>query len=224
MIQIVLLTVVFMSTAVARGKRRVSLPGRRALVIDERLSALRERPDARAGLEQRLRSGRVIGVLGWARDRAGARFLRVAVTRNTRGWIRAEAVARPGQPEDARRLMALIGESADDFNRARLARLFADEFRAAPLAPKALLILGEAGEKAAERLTREARRRLGEEAGRDYLLNYAGLDRYNRIGMTFEYDEAADRIVYDGAAYRELARRFPRSELASVARERLKGR
>jgi hypothetical protein len=55
------------------------------------------------------------------------------------------------------------------------------------------------------------------------LLNYAGLDRYNRIGITFDYDTAAERIVYDGAAYRELLRKYPRSAEANEARQRLEG-
>jgi hypothetical protein len=90
------------------------------------------------------------------------------------------------------------------------------------------VILGEAAENAAERLTRDAKRRVGDDepsAGlgkRDYLLNYVGLDRYNRIGVTFDYDEAADRMVYDGAAYRELLKRYPRSEEAQMARTRLR--
>lgn len=207
-VQIVLLIVVFTPAAPARSKRRVILPGARALVIDERLAALRERPDARAALAQRLRPGRVLGVLGSARDRAGTRFLRVAVTRNTRGWICAEAVVRPGQREDARRLMQLIEETADDFQRIRLARLLVDEFRAAPQAPQALRQLATAAERVADRLTRDARRRLGDEAGRNLWLNYPGLDRYNRLGVTFEYDAAGDRLVYDGAAFRELKRRY----------------
>jgi hypothetical protein len=123
--------------------------------------------------------------------------------------------------------MKLIEETRDEFVKARLAKLCADEFRNTKFGPKALVILGEAAESAAERLTRDAKRRVGDDepnAGlgkRDYLLNYAGLDRYNRIGVTFDYDEAADRMVYDGAAYRELLRRYPRSDEARGTREKL---
>ncbi len=53
------------------------------------------------------------------------------------------------------------------------------------------------------------------------MLSFNGLDRYNRAGVTFDYDEARDLIVYDGAAYRELLRRYPRSAEAAIARERL---
>ena len=210
----------------AQTKRRVFIPGQRAIVIDERLSALRAQPDVKAALDQRLRRGRAVGILGAATTRSGTRFLRVAISRNKRGWVLAEAVARLGNAADADRLMALIEETEDDFTKARLARLFADEFRVTPLAPKSLLVLGAIAEKAAERLTRDAKRRVGDEepdkglSRRDYLLNFNGLDRYNRIGVTFDYDEASDRIVYDGAAYRELLRRYPKSEEVKAARER----
>lgn len=203
------------------------LPGQRAVVFDEHLSALRARPDVKAPLKQRMRRGRRIGILGAGVARDGAKFFRVAVSRNTRGWVLANAVIRPGVAADAEKLMGLIEETSDEFTKARLARLCADEFRATKFAPKALMILGQAAEGAAERLTRDAKRRAGDaepNAGlskRDYLLNYVGLDRYNRIGVVFDYDAASDRIVYDGAAYRELARRYPQSAETQVARERL---
>lgn len=214
----------------AQTKRRVFIPGQRAVVIDERLSALRAQPDVKAALDQRLRRGRTVGILGAATTRSGARFLRVAVSRNKRGWMLAEAVARSGNAADAEKLMKLIEETEDEFTKARLARLFVDEFRATALAPKALLLLGSVAEKVADRLTRDAKRRVGDEepgrglGKRDYLLNFNGLDRYNRIGVIFDFDEASDRIVYDGAAYRELLRRYPRSEEVTAARERLEKR
>ncbi len=213
----------------AQTRRNVYVPGRRAIVFDERWSALRAQPDVKAPLQQRLRRGRLVGILGATTARDGAKFFRVAVSRNTRGWVLTDAVVRPGDSAEAGKLMALIEETSDEFTRARLAKLCADEFRATPLAPKALLILGQAAERAAETLSREARRRLGEPepdaaAGgqltrRHYLLNYAGLDRYNRLGIGFDYDAAADRIVYDGAAYRELLRRYPRSAEAQTVRD-----
>jgi hypothetical protein len=178
-----------------------------------------------------MRRGRRVGVLGAATAGDGSKFFRVAVSRNTSGWVLADAVIRPGAGADAQRLMRLIEETSDEFTKTRLARLCADEFRSTRFAPKALMILGAAAEDAAERLSRDAKRRVGEDdsegkpnAGltrRDFTLNYAGLDRYNRIGVTFDYDSASDRIVYDGAAYRELLRRYPRSAEAQAARKRL---
>jgi len=221
---------VWSANAQSVARRVQSLPGQRAVVIDERLSALRQMPDVKAPLLQRLRRGRVIGLsrTGGAKD--GPVYHLVAVTRRTRGWILAEAVVRSGRAEDAARLLRMIEETSDEFTRARLARICADEFRNTTAAPRALLLLGEAAEAASARLTREARRRardVGETATalqasrRDYLLNHAGLDRWNRAGITFDYEAQADRLAYDGAAYRELLRKYPRSDEAKNAQERL---
>jgi hypothetical protein len=218
-------------TATAQAGRNIFVPGQRAVVFDERLSALRARPDVKAPLKQRIRRGRRVGILGANTARDGSKFFRVAVSRNTRGWVLADAVIRPGVAADGERLTRLIEETSDEFTKARLARLCADEFRSTKFAPKALMILGGAAEGAAERLSRDAKRRVGENESdeepndgltrRDFLLNYAGLDRYNRIGVTFDYDAASDRIAYDGAAYRELLRRYPHSAEAQTAREKL---
>ncbi|HEU0175892.1 MAG TPA: SH3 domain-containing protein [Blastocatellia bacterium] len=218
-------------TTTAQPGRKIFLPGGRAVIFDERLSALRAQPDVKAPLKQRMRRGRRVGILGAGAAKDGAKFFRVAVSRNTRGWVLADAVIRPGNAADAERLMRLIEDTKDEFMKARLARLCADEFRSTNFAPKALMILSEAAEGEAERLSRDAKRRAGEDgpdtgpnAGlnrRDFMLNYAGLDRYNRIGVTFDYDAASDRIVYDGAAYRELLRRYPRSAEAQTAQARL---
>ncbi|MFN0108884.1 MAG: SH3 domain-containing protein [Blastocatellia bacterium] len=214
-------------TVAAQTKRKTVTPGQKAIVVDERLSALRTQPDVKAPLEQRLRRGRVVGILGARKSSEGQQFLRVSVTRNTRGWVLAESVVKSGNAADAERLLKLLEDTDDDFIKARLARLCADEFRSTASAPRCLLKLGEAAERAAERLTRDAKRRAGNEepsAGlskRDYFLNFNGLDRYNRIGLTFDYRENADRIVYDGAAYRELLKKYATSDDSPKARERL---
>ena len=225
------LAIVAAPPAPAQSKRQVFVPGQQAVVFDERLSALRDKPDVKAPLKQRLRRGRRVGVLGAATAKAGAKFFRVAISRNTRGWVLADAVIRPGVATDAVKLMRLVGKTRDEFTKARLAKLYAEEFRSTKFAPKALMILGETAEGAAERLSRDAKRRVGDDdpdtglnavlTRRDFILNYVGLDRYNRIGVMFDYDAASDRIIYDGAAYRDLARRYPRSDEAQVARKRL---
>ncbi len=202
----------------ARAKRKVFVPGQHAFVFDERFSALRAQPDLKAALLQRLRQGRVVGIVGARKNKSGSRFFKVAISRNRHGWILADAVARPGNQLDAERLISLIEQTGDDFAKMKMARLCIDEFRATKFAPRALLILAEAAERAAERVTRDAKRRSNDADTvdglnrRNYFLSFTGLDRYNRIGVTFDYDEASDRIVYDGAAYRELIRKYPRSE------------
>jgi hypothetical protein len=219
------ITVLFCVQVMA--KRSFFVPGQRAVVFDERISALRAKPDLKAPLRQRLRRGRVVGIIGARKNKSGAHFLHVAISRNTRGWLLTDAVARRGNLADAERLIGVIEETQDDFTKIKLARLCADEYRTTGFAPRALLILGKASEGAADRLSREAKRRIGngESIGglkrHLYFLNYAGLDRYNRIGVTFDYDETEDRMIYDGKAYRELLRRYPRSEEANEAKERL---
>jgi hypothetical protein len=208
-----------------RSGNNRGLRGQRAIVIDERWSALRARPEINAPLVQRLRRGRVVGVI-----KPGPQYHLVQLTRRTRGWILAEALARSGRADDAARWLRLIEATTDDFTRARLARLCADEFRHTPAASRALLLLGETAEAVSDRLTREARKRAGDEhaesathstlSRRDYLLSHAGLDRWNRAGITFAYEAEGDRLIYDGAAWRELARKYPGSDEAKRAREK----
>ncbi len=91
-----------------------------------------------------------------------------------------------------------------------------------------LLIYGDAAEEAAAKLSREADRRFekrelpaGGAPEFSYFLNYSGLDRYNRQGVTFTFDRAAKKFHYDGAAWREIVQRHPNSPEAAGARQRL---
>jgi hypothetical protein len=196
----------------------VAAQARRGVVIDERLSVLRVIPDPSSRLKQRLRPGRVVWINGTSRSTAGHLFLRVAVTQRTFGWILRESVAIRGVASDARRLIALIEETKDDFVRIRLATICADEYRSTPFAASALLLLGEAAERSAERLTVMVRRKL-DTKGEMFLLNDAALDRFSRAGVRFNVHDS--KLVYAGDAWREILRRYPGSVEATVARERL---
>ena len=211
----------------AQKRRRPPAGGGVAVVVDERLSALRDAPELSANLLQRLGRGRFVAVSGERAGRGGVTFLRVLVTRRTAGWVQAEAVVRPSRAGDDARLLRLIQGSAE-FDRLARARIFLDSVPRSALRPSVLRLLGEAAEEAAERLSREALRRLDPremEAGGapavSYFLNYNGLDRYRRQGVVFDFDAAAKRFRYDGAAWREILRRHPRSPEAARARERL---
>jgi hypothetical protein len=198
--------------------------GNQAIVCDERLSALRRHPDIRAPIVRRLRRGRIVTIIGPARGNSEqGLFVPVAVTRRTRGWILVPAVSRAGRSRDGQRILELIAESSDDFVAARLARICADEFAGTPAARVALLLLGEAAERAAEKLSRTIGRRSGISIVSDRVrwLSDPALDRYNRIRVLFELDSSGQRLVYDGSAYRELLNRYPQSAEAMVARERL---
>jgi uncharacterized protein (DUF3084 family) len=91
--------------------------------------------------------------------------------------------------------------------------------------PEVLLLLGDTAEALAAKLSQDAARRLKNNLGDapefSYYLNYTGLDRYNRQRVSFVFDKTTKRFHYDGAAWRELIRRYPRSSAASEARKRL---
>lgn len=230
---VVVFTLVFTSASAQTfpiKKRKKNIPGQPAIVYDERLSALRTQPDVKAQLVARLHREREVGIIGAPRStNGGPLFYPVAVSQNVRGWIIAEALARPQRGQDATRLMSLLEDTKDEFSRARLARLCADQYRGLELAPRALLVLGQAAEQAATKLSRDAKKRVGDAAepldknlsDRDYMLNYVGLDRYNKLGITFEYDGASERLIYDGGAYREILKKYPRSPGAAAAQARL---
>ena len=181
---------------------------RRAIVVDERLSALREHPHVEAKVRQRLRRGRVVWVIETRRSREGHSFSRVAVTRRTSGWIATLALVSRGRSSDGRRLIELIEQTPDDFVRIRLARICADEFRGTEWAPKALMLLAQAAERSAERVTLASRKRVG--GNDDFLIaNDVSIDRFSRAGIRFKAIDG--RLVYDGAAWREIARLYPKS-------------
>ncbi|HKC64442.1 MAG TPA: hypothetical protein VKB86_12440 [Pyrinomonadaceae bacterium] len=208
-------------------QRRAPEGGQRAVVVDERLAALRDAPDFSATLLHRLSRGRMVAVRGAKHTSDGVIFYRVAVTKRTGGWIQSEAVVSTVRKGDDERLLHLI-QNSEDFDRVVRARIFLDVFPRSPLRPAVLLLYGETAEKAASRLSRDASRRLDEKemlAGGapvfTYFLNYNGLDRYRRQGIVFIFDRATKQFHYDGASWREILRRYPHSPEAAEARKLL---
>jgi hypothetical protein len=219
-----------LSFADARAQRRRRAPGvggQPAVVIDERLAALRDAPRLTANLVQRLGRGRAISIVGARRGGDGLNFYQVAVTRRTRGWLQVEAVASPARAGDDEKLLRLI-RGSEEFDRIARARIFLDNFPRSPLRPAVLLLFGDEAEEAATKLSRDAARRLDEREMRaggasleSYFLNFNELDRYNKQGVTFVFERAAKRFRYDGESWREILRRHPRSPEAAQARQRL---
>lgn len=208
-------------------KQRVPPGGHVAVVADERLAALRSVPEPSARLLRRLSRGRFVSIRGASRSRDGLVFYHVAVTRRTSGWLQSDAVVASWRPGDDQRLLRLI-DGADEFDRVARARVFLDAFPRSSLRPQVLLIYGDAAEEAAAKLSREAERRFekrelpaGGAPEFSYYLNYSGLDRYNRQSVTFTFDRAAKKFHYDGAAWREILKRYPNSPEAEEARKRL---
>jgi len=197
--------------------------GRLAVVVDERLAALRATPQLNGKLVRRLSRGRLVAVRTSKTSSEGISFLLVNVSSRTHGWIQRDAVVSPSRSGDDRRLLTLIQHS-NGFDRITRARIFLDHFPRSPLRPEVLLLLGDTAEALAAKLSQDAARRLkdvGDAPEFSYFLNYTGLDRYNRQRVGFVFDKTTKRFHYDGAAWRELIRRFPRSTAALEARKRL---
>lgn len=203
--------------------------GRVAIVVDERLAALRRTPQLNGALVRRLSRGRKVAIRVSKTTSEGVVFLLVNVTSRTHGWIQREAVVSPGRAGEDRRLVDLIKES-DGFDRIVRARIFLDHFPRSPLRPAVLLLLSNAAEEQAVKLSREAAKRLNVTTSTistnstrefTYFLNYSGLDRYNRQRVHFLFDRTTKQFHYDGAAWRELLLRYPTTPEAAEARKRV---
>jgi hypothetical protein len=220
-------TVLFLSANVF-ARKRPPAGGRVAVVIDERLSALRATPELAGRLLRRMSRGSLVAIRGEKRSRDGVSFYHVNVTTRTNGWIQRDAVASPSIAGDDARFLRLI-KGSEDFDRIARAHIFLDNFINSELRPEVLLIYSQTSEDIAGHLSREAMRRLNAEemnAGgaplHSYFLNYTGLDRYNRQGVTFVFDAREKTLRYDGEGWQELVHRYPRSPEAVEARRRLK--
>ena len=211
----------------ALGKRRPPPGGRVAMVVDERLSALRTTPEFAGKLLRRIGRGGLVAIRGEKRNRDGVVFYRVNVNSRTNGWLQRDAVVCAWRSGDDARLLRLI-KGSEDFDRITRAKIFLDNFKLSEFRPEVLMLYGEAAEDAASRLSHDASRRLNEtemNAGAapvfSYFLNFNGLDRYNRQGITFVFDTREKRFRYDGESWREIVHRYPRSPEAVEARKKL---
>lgn len=208
-------------------KKRVPPGGNIAVIADERLAALRVAPSLSARLIRRLGRGKFVSVRTTRRNHEGISFSHVVVTRRTSGWVQSEALVMSGRNGDDRRLAHLIG-GTDEFDRIARSRIFLDHFPRSSLRPKVLLALGDAADEAAAQLSREASRRFERREipmdgapEHSYYMNYNGLDRYNRQGVTFTFDPGTRQFHYDGATWREIVRKYPNSPEAAEARKRI---
>ena len=208
---------------------RISFPkaptgGRLAIVVDERLAALRREPQLRGRLLKRLSRGRLVAIRASRTSPEGIVFFLVNVTSRTHGWIQREAVVSARHKGDDGRLFELINTS-QGFDKIVRARIFLDHFPRSPLRPQVLFLLGNTAEDLAPKLSREAAKRLNGSMGAapefSYFMNYSALDRYNRQRVGFVFKRATRSFHYDGAAWRELLRRYPNSPFAPDARKRL---
>lgn len=226
---LVVFTTICLSLLTLEVKAQRKVPAGRglAVVVDERLSAVRATPELSGKLVRRLGRGRLVAVRGFRTTPDGLVFLRVSLSSRTSGWIQQEAVASRFRKGDDQRLLKLILNSTE-FELVARARIFLDHFPRSPLRPHVLLVLGDAADNISLKLTRDAGRRLAgiesfsEASLSSYYLNYSGLDRYNRQGVRFIFDSGARRFYYNGAAWRELLLKYPLAPEADLAKQRLR--
>jgi hypothetical protein len=215
---------ILFSLGVSIAQRTPPTGGRLAVVIDEHLAALRATPQLNGRLVRRLGRGRMVAIRSAKKGADGITFFLVNVSSRTHGWIQREAVASPTRAGDDQRLMRLI-EHSQGFDRLSRARIFLDHFTRSQLRPEVLLLLGDTAEDLAAQLSTDAARRLKDNPGEapefSYYLNYTGLDRYNRQRVGFIFDKSTKRFHYDGDAWRELIRRYPKTQQAAEAKNRL---
>jgi hypothetical protein len=196
------------------------------IVVDERLAVLRNAPSLFARPIQRMRRGRALTVLE-SKEGDGVTFYRVAATTNTQGWVQKEAVAGRFRRGDDERLAQLI-QSSDGFEKIERARIFLDNFTESPFRPSILLLFGDLMEEIALKMSAEAARRLSRRemaaSGaplHSFYLNYASLDRYQRLGIGFVFNISTRLFHYDGASWREIVRKSSATNEAREAQNRL---
>ena len=218
------LLVCFHSTVNAQ-KRKAPQGGRIAVVIDDRLAALRSTPQLSGTLIRRLGRSRLVAIRGKSLSKDGVVFFLVNVTSRTHGWIQREALASPAQRGDDARLLRMIESSSSEVERISLSRIFLDYFSRSTLRSKVLLLMGDTAEQAAAKLTKGAEkqlaRRFNDASDQSLYLNYSGLDRYNRQGVKFVFDHRGKDLHYDGWAWREIVRAHKKSPELEAARTRL---
>lgn len=201
----------------------------RAVVVDERLSVLRETPDLNGKFVRRISRGDDLYVLGSKTGADGIIFYRVRVTSRSAGWLQSDAVVSTVRAGDDARLWQLV-QLSEGFDRIGRAQTFLEMFTVSTLRPQVLLALGDAVEEMAGKLTKEAQRRFdpaeiakGTAPDFSYYHNYAGLDRYQRRNIRFKFDRAKKEFHYDGTAWTEIVKKYPQSPEATQARQRLEG-
>ena len=197
-----------------------------AVVVDERLAVLRVEPSLFAKSIQRMRLGRIVTISG-SKEADGVTFYRVKALPNNYGWVQADSVFAKFRRGDDERFARLI-QASDDFEQIELATVFLETFTDSALRPAILLLLGDLVEESSLKLSNDATRRLNRRemaaSGaplHSFYLNYVSLDRYRRLDIGFLFNSSMKQLHYDGASWREIIRKFPKSAEAVEAKKRL---
>lgn len=198
-----------------------------AVVIDERIAVLRDRPSLFAESVQRMRRGRKVQIVG-EKEADGVTFYRVN-TEKTKisGWVQSEAVFGKFRRNDDERLAKLI-QASSGFDQLEIAVQFFENYPDSMLRPAILLLFGDLCEETAATLSKAATRRLDrrEMAAtgaplHSYYLNFVSLDRYRKLGIVFFFNSSTKNFHYNGAVWEELIGKYPKSNEAVEAQKRL---
>jgi len=197
-----------------------------AVVIDERLAVLRAAPSLFAKPIQRMRRGRTV-MIAETRETQGVTFYRVLAVPGTQGWVQREAVAAKFRRGEDERLARLV-QASDGFDQIERAQIFLENFTDSPFRASILLLFGDLMEEVAVKMSTDAAKRLSRRemtaSGAplySFYLNYASLDRYQRLGIGFAFNPGTKLFHYDGASWREIIKKSPRSNEAAEAQKRL---
>ncbi|GIU81133.1 MAG: hypothetical protein D6687_10360 [Acidobacteria bacterium] len=195
------------------------------VVIDERLSVIRDAPSPYAFPIQRMRRGRVV-VLKAVQNVDGVKYYQIQAG-NISGWVQSDAFVIAGEKSEEMRLLRLI-QGSKGFDKIERVALFLKHFPNSDLRSAALLLFGDLLEEAAENLSKEASRRLDQVEMRSssariesFYLNYSGLDRYRRLGAVFLFNPKTKSYHYDGQAWKEILDKYPNSQEAKEAKQRM---
>ncbi len=200
--------------------------GQTAVVIDETLSVLRDKPSLMADPIQRMHRGRRIQIMGIV-EADGVKFYRVTAPPSNFGWVQSDAVFGKFRPGDEERLAKLV-QASSGFDQIELATEFFNLFPESKFRPSILLLFGDLIEEASVKLTRDAGNKLkGKEMAASaapiysYYLNFVSLDRYRKLGIAFLFNSNTRQFHYDGSAWNELTKKYPASPEAAEAKKRI---
>jgi hypothetical protein len=214
----------------SKGKPAVAVKSREvgamAVVIDETLSVLRMKPSLFAEPVHRMQRGRKVQILGTA-EADGVKFYKVAAPPNNFGWVQADAVFGKFRSGDEERMARLV-QASDGFDQIELASVFFELYPDSQFRPAILLLFGDLLEETAAKLTKDAgsrlsRREMAASAAplHSYYLNFVSIDRYRKLGIVFLFNSALKAFHYDGASWKEIVAKYPKSNEAIEAQKRL---
>lgn len=200
--------------------------GQSAVVVDETLSVLREKPSLFSPSIQRMRRGRKIQIQGTA-EADGVKFYKVAAPPANFGWVQADAVFGKFRPADEERL-ARLAQASDGFDQIEIAVEFFDLYPESKFRPSMLLLFGDLLEEVAVKLSKDATSRLSRKEMaatgaplHSYYLNFVSLDRYRKLGVVFLFNPTTKLFHYNGDTWNEIVSKFPASSEVGEAKKRL---